>query len=147
MRIRAITRPSRTALGGALRLLLCAPAAFGALLLIWIGTGDDWLHLPHWQAALAAAGGLIAAAVALWQFVLALHSPGIGRVFRTAAALVGILVAVLVLLYTTGGYMGALVVIGIAWLEIIRRTWPRGAFRAPRVRAEALEPPTRGRAG
>ena len=134
-------------LGVLLRLVVSGLAAFGALLLLWIGTGDDWLHLPHWQTALAVAGSIITVGGALWQFALVLRWRGIRRLVRTIGAIAGIIACVLALLYITGGYMSGLLVIGIAWLEIIRRTWPKAAFRRPRVRIEALEPPARGRAG
>ncbi len=146
-RLRAMARPPRTVLGALLRLVFCGLAAFGALLLLWIGTGDDWLHLPHWQAVLAEVGALIAAGVAVWQFVLVLHWRGIRRLVLTVGAVLGILVGGLVLLYMTGGYMGALFLIGVAWLEIIRRTWPKEILRRPRLRTDVLEPPARGRAG
>lgn len=146
-RLRAITRPPKGILGALLRLVFCGLAAFGALVLLWIGTGDDWLHLPHRQSALATAGALLAAGVAIWQFVLVLRWRGIRRLVLTVGAIFGILAGGLTVLYLTGGYMGALFLIGVAWLEIIRRTWPKEIIRRPRVRTEALEPPARGRVG
>lgn len=35
-------------------------------------------------------------------------------------------------------------VMGLLWLDVIRRTWPREAFEGPRLRAEIFEPPRRG---
>ena len=47
-----------------------------------------------------------------------------------------------------GCYPLLAMVIGFAWLRAIRRTWPQAAFRGPRLRREALEPPARvGRDG
>ncbi|MGC9318755.1 MAG: hypothetical protein ACP5KN_12060 [Armatimonadota bacterium] len=42
-----------------------------------------------------------------------------------------------------GGVVALLIYLGVAWLCIVRATWPRPVVRRPRVSAEILEPPPR----
>ena len=143
MSLRAL-RPPRTPLVAVLQLVLCAVAIVCAAPLMQIGWGCEYLYLPEWQALLAQVGVVALLLVAIWQFVLAAHDRPVRSVLWGFLQVAAAVVCLIVILYTGTGYAAALLVTGIAWLEVIRRTWPRPAFRAPRLRDAIFEPPARG---
>jgi len=143
--LRALARPARTSLAAVVQLVLCAVAIACAAPLMQIGWGYEYLSLPEWQAVLAQVGVVALLLVAVWQLVLAVHERVVRKVLLGLAGLAGALLALLAILYTVTGYWAVLLAIGIVWLVIARRTWPRDDLRGPRLRAESLEPPPRGR--
>lgn len=138
-----LARPPRSGIMAVVHLVVCAIAVAGTTPLAEIGWGCRWLMLPDWQAVLAQLGFLLLAVTAVWQLVLALHDAVVRKVLWILVQVAAATIAVIFILYTGTGYAAALAGIGLLWLEVIRRTWPREAFRGPRLYAETFEPPKR----
>jgi len=136
-------RRSESAFAAFVRLILSVVAAGSAAGVQWYGIQGEWLLVPTWRAYTAHAISVALAAFAVWQLVLAAHHCTVRKVLWALVQLAGVAVVTVVILYTGTGYAAALAGIGILWLEVIRRTWPRAAFRAPRLRDETFEPPRR----
>jgi len=143
MTTRDIARPAASGFVAVLQLALCAIGIAAGAYLAQIGWGSRWLSLPEWQALLAQIGFVALMGAALWQLVLATHHQAVRRVLLGMAALLGTLLFVAGALYVSSGYSGVLLMIGFAWLVIIWRTWPRAAFRGPRLRDSTFEPQRR----
>jgi len=133
---------SDAAFAAFIRFTVSVLAAGAAASIQWDGIQREWLLFPTWQALAGQVFSLALVVFAIWQLVRAMYDPLVRRMIVGAAGLTGIVLFAVAGLYAATGMWGIVAMwIGIGWLEVTRRTWPREAFRGPRLRSDTLEPP------
>jgi len=130
---------ARSIIHGLVFSLLAVALAFAGLAryISWAGEQSLWgffaigLSPPPAIAAWMLGGAGLMAAVALFARS--------GRIVLAAATVV----ALAIIGYTAAGPAAFVLPAAVIALSIVARTWPREAFRGPRLRSETLEPPKR----